>query len=194
MSKTESIKANIISEAATLFSEQGYERTSMREIATRVGISKPAIYYHFTNKQTLFEELVNSSFQMSKKRISDITHVRCNPVQKLKMLVKEFFISTKDNPEQARFLYDLSAGNIRKDIKLNHRNVFSKHEALFNQILESGKQQGVFKKDLNNFTFIMIFIGTINMYMITYIKGEIDELNDKTADQIVDLLLNGIKK
>lgn len=194
MSKPESIRTTILDEAAVLFSQLGYERTSMREIAKRVGVSKPAIYYHFSNKQTLFEELVTTSFQMSKKTFNYVVEHEGDPVQKLKDIAIRLFNSTRDNPERARFLHDLSAGNIRKNIRLNHRKVFSKHEVLFNQIIDSGKNQGIIKKDLDNFTFIMVFMGTINMYMIAYIKGEIERLDDKTAEHIIDLLLNGIKK
>ncbi|NIS79786.1 MAG: TetR family transcriptional regulator, partial [Anaerolineales bacterium] len=39
-----------------LFMNNGYERTSLADIADRIGFTKPAIYYHFDNKQTLFEE------------------------------------------------------------------------------------------------------------------------------------------
>ena len=194
MSKTESIKSIILDEAAVLFSQFGYERTSMREIAKRVGVSKPAIYYHFSNKQSLFEELVTSSFQMSKKTFNYVNEHESDPIQKLKDIAIGFFNSTRDNPDRARFLHDLSSGNIRKNIKLNHRKVFSNQETLFNKIINSGKEQGIIKKDIDNFTFIMVFIGTINMYMIAYIKGEIEQLSDETVEHILDILLNGIKK
>jgi len=193
MSKTESNKSCILREAAVLFSQKGYERTSMREIAEKVGISKPAIYYHFSNKQALFEELITTSFNMSQKRITDIANCDCDPIKKLNDLALGFLQSTKQNPDGARFMHDLIAGNIRKDIKLDHRKVFSKHEELFNQILNKGKEQGLIKQGLDNFTFIMIFIGTLNMYTISFIKNEIDDLNSKTVEHIINVLLHGIK-
>jgi AcrR family transcriptional regulator len=42
--------------ALELFAEQGYERTSLREIAERLGVTKAALYYHFKSK----EDIVNS--------------------------------------------------------------------------------------------------------------------------------------
>lgn len=193
MSNIDSHKQIILKKAAALFSQKGYERTSMREIAEQSGITKPAIYYHFKNKQALFEELLHSAFMVSQKHYEDITFRDCDPLEKIRYLAKGFFISTKTNPDRARFIHDLTAGNIRKDIKLNHRKAFSKQEEYFNNILDDGKKQGIIKKDLDNFTFIMVFIGTLNMYTIGYIKGEIDDLSEKTLDNIVDVLLNGIK-
>ena len=43
----------ILREAHELFYEKGYEKASMREIAERVGISKAAMYHHFTNKEEI---------------------------------------------------------------------------------------------------------------------------------------------
>jgi AcrR family transcriptional regulator len=39
--------------AVELFTERGYEKTSLREIADRVGITKASLYYHYPSKQTL---------------------------------------------------------------------------------------------------------------------------------------------
>jgi AcrR family transcriptional regulator len=44
--------------ALELFAEQGYEKTSLREIAERLGVTKAALYYHFRTK----EEIVSSLF------------------------------------------------------------------------------------------------------------------------------------
>ncbi|MGW7049916.1 TetR/AcrR family transcriptional regulator [Streptomyces avermitilis] len=47
--------------ALELFSEQGYEKTSLREIAEHLDVTKAALYYHFKTKEeiliSLFEDL-----------------------------------------------------------------------------------------------------------------------------------------
>jgi len=47
----------ILETAYELFATQGYEKTSLSMISNRVGISKPALYYHFSSKAALFEVL-----------------------------------------------------------------------------------------------------------------------------------------
>lgn len=193
MKKTDSVKSTILKEAASLFSERGYEQTSMRKIAEKVGVSKPAIYYHFANKQSLFEELINTAFELSKKSIEEIAETDFDSITKLKNLAIGFFESTKNNPEFARFMHDLSVGNIRKNIKLNHHEVFCKQQEWFDQILTDGKEHGLIKSDLDNYIFTMAYIGTINMFTIGYLKGELTNLSQKQAEQIVNLLLDGIR-
>ncbi|MEV0725605.1 helix-turn-helix domain-containing protein [Micromonospora purpureochromogenes] len=54
--------------ALELFTEQGYERTSLREIAERLNVTKAALYYHFKSK----DEIVNSLVEDRVRRIDEL--------------------------------------------------------------------------------------------------------------------------
>lgn len=56
MAKTKEI---IVEKALRLFLEKGFYHVSMTMIAAEVGISKPAIYHHFTNKDELVEGVLD---------------------------------------------------------------------------------------------------------------------------------------
>ncbi|MFE3759787.1 TetR/AcrR family transcriptional regulator [Nocardia tengchongensis] len=50
-------RERIRSVAMELFSEHGYEKTSLREIAERLGVTKAALYYHFRTKEDIVASL-----------------------------------------------------------------------------------------------------------------------------------------
>jgi AcrR family transcriptional regulator len=52
-----STRERILDVALDLFTDQGFDATSMREIAERLHISKPAIYYHFASKEEILMAL-----------------------------------------------------------------------------------------------------------------------------------------
>ncbi|WP_028534326.1 TetR/AcrR family transcriptional regulator [Paludibacterium yongneupense] len=56
--KKETRRQKIIETAAQIFRENGFERTSMSEIATRLGGSKGTLYSYFRSKEDLFGEVV----------------------------------------------------------------------------------------------------------------------------------------
>jgi len=56
-------KEQILKEAVKIFAKKGYENTSLEEIAKEVGITKPAIYYHFKNKKELYNQIFIESFK-----------------------------------------------------------------------------------------------------------------------------------
>ncbi|MNI27514.1 HTH-type transcriptional regulator MtrR [compost metagenome] len=51
---------HILEVAYRLFARNGYEKTSLSMLAKEVGISKPAIYYHFSSKEVLFAALLQA--------------------------------------------------------------------------------------------------------------------------------------
>ncbi|WP_306369237.1 TetR/AcrR family transcriptional regulator [Nocardiopsis sp. CC223A] len=51
-------RAEILAVALDLFGRQGYEKTSLREIAERLDLTKAALYYHFRSKEDLLRALV----------------------------------------------------------------------------------------------------------------------------------------
>jgi len=48
--------------ALELFAEQGYEKTSLREIAGRLGVTKAALYYHFRSKEDIVHSFTDDYF------------------------------------------------------------------------------------------------------------------------------------
>src|SRR5438876_4683379 len=57
--KSRATRAALVELAATLFAEQGYVQTSIRDIARRGGLTSGAIYGHFRNKADLLVEAIN---------------------------------------------------------------------------------------------------------------------------------------
>lgn len=51
-------KARIQAAARELFGQKGVQQTSLREIADRLGITKPALYYHFDSREALVRSIV----------------------------------------------------------------------------------------------------------------------------------------
>src|SRR5512133_27475 len=50
-------RERILDVALELFNEQGYEKTPLRELAERLGVTKAALYYHFKRKEDILLEL-----------------------------------------------------------------------------------------------------------------------------------------
>ena len=51
--RPDSRRQDILHQASLLFGARGYERTSIRDIATAVGMLPGSVYYHFTSKEAL---------------------------------------------------------------------------------------------------------------------------------------------
>ena len=51
-------KENMLRTALRLFARQGYEATSISDIAAELGMTKSALYKHYAGKQAIFDAIV----------------------------------------------------------------------------------------------------------------------------------------
>ncbi len=64
-------KERILEEALKLFAQSGYMGTSMNDIATGLGVTKAALYKHYTSKQEILDSIVEKMNQMDRERVKE---------------------------------------------------------------------------------------------------------------------------
>ena len=80
-------KRKIFEIAMKLFSEKGYEATSIEEITATVGVAKGTLYYHFSSKEEIFNFLVEEGMKLLKNSIEIKTSKCSNTKDKLKAIM-----------------------------------------------------------------------------------------------------------
>ncbi|MFA9378955.1 MAG: TetR/AcrR family transcriptional regulator [Lachnotalea sp.] len=88
-----STKQRIIEEALSLFSQYGYNGTSVKKIAEAVGIKDSSIYKHFNSKQEIFNQIVATISQRIEKKSLE---VGLPNVENLEDLTNYYVTFTKD--------------------------------------------------------------------------------------------------
>jgi AcrR family transcriptional regulator len=63
-------RARIQEVALELFISEGYDKTSLREIAERLGVTKAALYYHFPTKDDIINSLIEDRIERIEELIS----------------------------------------------------------------------------------------------------------------------------
>src|ERR1700678_1656229 len=61
--RTEETQAKILNAAQEIFSENGFEKTQLEEVAARAGYTRGAIYAHYASKEDLFLALMEQRAQ-----------------------------------------------------------------------------------------------------------------------------------
>ncbi len=61
-------KENILHTALRLFARDGYEATSVSDIAGELGMTKGALYKHYKNKRDIFDSIVERIYQLDAER------------------------------------------------------------------------------------------------------------------------------
>ncbi len=80
-------KRKIFETSMKLFSEKGYDATSIEEITATVGVAKGTLYYHFSSKEEIFNFLIEEGMKLLKISIEIKTSKCTTTIDKLKAIV-----------------------------------------------------------------------------------------------------------
>ena len=136
----------ILEAALAAFFEQGYHGTPVRDIARRVGVTVPALYYHHANKEAILVALLDRITRDFIERARDAdAEAGDDVVQRLRLVVESIALGMTWRPElsslQAEMRY-LSA-----EQHAQQAAVRDELEGLLAQIVAEGVAEGVFSVD-----------------------------------------------
>lgn len=184
----------ILNAAQELFYEKGYEKATTREISQKVGISKAALYHHFTNKEEILfkiclraaDELINNM----KRAISRNKNLDVPLKEKLKDIMLEYattYLKNKNfnkillheieflSPEKKRVILDKETENVHQ----------------LRNFLKELMDQGVIKKfDPTVMTFSII---SALHWLYFWFKPEKGLSLEEVIEQIAEMYLEGIE-
>lgn len=82
-------RANILKAAEELFSEKGFDATSVGSVAKKAGVNKALIYYYFENKDDLIHSLFREIILEMGEKSAEHATLRDNPVAVREKIAKE---------------------------------------------------------------------------------------------------------
>jgi AcrR family transcriptional regulator len=98
------VKPAIIATATPLFAAQGYEATTTLQIARKVGVTEPAVFYYFKNKQSLFSAILEAAASIYFQLIEELDFNSCEPFACLEALIRIHFAIVAEKPEHMHIL------------------------------------------------------------------------------------------
>ncbi|WP_461832886.1 TetR/AcrR family transcriptional regulator [Desulfothermus sp.] len=184
---------NILEKAHELFVEKGYERSSMREIAERVGISKAALYHHFKNKEEILftlcvqaGEIINEDMRQAiLKSETQYSNVR----DQLVNILYDYTIGylKHKNFNKILFFEIESLPPEKREIIINYeRSNVAQFKNYLRRIMEQGK---IKKTNITVLTFC--FFATVQWLYFWYKKDGQLSIRE-IIENIVDYFLYGI--
>ena len=81
-------RQEILRASARLFQEQGYDGTSMNDVAAALKLSKGGLYHHFQSKDEILFNLMNHAMDITEERVINRVKAIPDPEERLRMLIK----------------------------------------------------------------------------------------------------------
>jgi len=113
-------REEILQAAKELFLELGYEATTIRRIADRVGVSAPALYLYFQDKEQMMLALCDQTFAVLIESIAEIENTVTDPRERIRRFGEAYLKFGLAHPDEYKLIF--LGTNIPESIrKLGHR-------------------------------------------------------------------------
>lgn len=83
----------IIRKAAELFNERGFYETSLNELAKRLNVTKPSLYYYFKNKDDILLQILNQTITEFTPAMTMANESGLCGLEKLKIFLTQYTVS-----------------------------------------------------------------------------------------------------
>ena len=156
----------IIEKAEELFATQGYEGTTVRDIADAAGVNLAMISYYFGSKEKLLEALFIERMNATRHRIEAVVNNQSlTPFQKIETLIDEYI--TRVEEKEAFYKIMLSEQVINKNTVVMKllKELKLTYARLISSVIEEGQKQKVFRKDVDIVLMLTTMTGTV-MFML----------------------------
>ncbi len=104
----DSLRQEILDAARELFVRQGYEATSVRRIAEKVGCSPGILYHYFEDKPAIMAQLVREAFVRLTERLLAICNDTAPPADRLRRSLVTYVRFGLDHPHHYNVLFSPS--------------------------------------------------------------------------------------
>jgi len=137
-------RERILVEASRLLSLNGYRGTTTRDIAAAVGISQPSLFFHFSTKRAIVEELYRSDLTPALRGFENLVASQGTPGAKLFAMIVGEVDRVMGSPFDMRAYISFEALN-DPDLE-EFRDLLQQFDDLTSGFIRAGQESGQFTK------------------------------------------------
>jgi AcrR family transcriptional regulator len=170
-------RARIIESAQALFARNGYEGTSIDEIATDAGYTRGAFYANFPNKEAVMKELIAHGFEGDLAGIKSMVDAAGSPADVADLygnLARQFY----EQPSNTLWMLEFQLAAVRHpELREPYAKQFSRLRAAVQQIIDQSYKDHPDDERARAARFADVFIAVLSGVSLIKILDpqEVDE-------------------
>jgi AcrR family transcriptional regulator len=160
-------KEQIIEAAIELFSQKGFEGTSIRDLAAKADVNVAMVNYYFGSKDKLFEALVELKAASARVTLEGLLKDQSlTSIEKIDRIIDSYIERLFVNRKFHRLLHQEMIMNQREPLQESITTLLLPNSLAIKAIIEEGIEKGQFKQVDVTLTMVSL-IGTINQLLLS---------------------------
>ena len=183
-------QGDVLSNAARLFREKGFERTSLKEIAEACNMLPGSLYYRYNSKEALLVELMRRGVDLVTAEVESAYASSDDPLERLRLCINAHLralLVDSDAVYVLLFEWRALGPEAREEII----ELRDQYESLWAEILETMIEQGVIRKNVDGRLLRLIGLGALN-WVATWFDPNGAHSLDAIGDLIWQIAMDGV--
>jgi len=183
--EVENIEVKIIEAAKKQFTENGFKKTSMSDIAAAAGINRPTLHYYFHTKDKMFEAVFSLVVQSFMPKIELIAVEDISFEEKLGKIIDQYLIIYKENPDLPQFVI----GEIQRDpdhlLSVMKKLGFDNYLVIFGRLINIERKKGNLKQVPEPILLLTFFSQLTFPFLSRNMIKKLFELDDEGFGKLI---------
>jgi TetR/AcrR family fatty acid metabolism transcriptional regulator len=186
----------LLEAAAKVFSERGFKRTTMAEVARRADVGKGTVYEYFESKESLFLELLDWYCSVSLQAAAPSGGEKATATESLKAFGQDTVRLMLENwdlfPLSMEFWSEASQTRQREGLFKVMKGMYEGYRSVVVAILRAGQASGEFRKGLDLEALATMVVGGFDgMFLQYHFDPSLDPA--AIADRFMEVFIEGIR-
>ncbi|OJV79650.1 MAG: hypothetical protein BGO34_14150 [Bacteroidia bacterium 44-10] len=186
------VKKTIVESATIFFSKYGFYKTTMEEIARHIHKAKGALYYYFSSKEDLFNEVLKQELGIVKATLLKIVDREIEPME----MFKEYMLHRFELLNNSLNYHETLKGNLFDKYKfvkdvLDDFHLFERIQVTL--ILKKGMNDGYLEIANINSTVEVIMMIANSIEIPLFLQGRYKNY-ENTINELISLITNSLSK
>lgn len=182
-------RADVLHAAVELFIEQGYDATSVADVARRLGLAKSALYHHFDSKEELLAIALDTALGGLESVLEEPGAKEGAAIDRLRHVVRGAVEVLADNLPEVTLLLRVRGNSSTETAALERRRVFDQRVT---EIVTDAQAQGDIRSDISPRRATRLIFGMVNSLVEWYRPGGVAE-RDQLAREFLTVALDGVR-
>jgi len=191
--KKKKTKASILTAAIKLFSDQGYDRTSIEQIAREAGVGKGTVYSYFHTKKDIIKGFCEFELEQIHEKLVSRSDQDAPVLDQMKTIYMMEFNHITSNKEFGRLFLRESVFPDDESAK-DSMEMDQKYLELFFPIFATAQERGELRQDLDMLYITAHFYGLYLLVISAWYSGHINtEEVETTMETLFRQALEGLQ-
>lgn len=186
--KREELRRKIIEKSLELFQTQGFQATTMEQIAEVCDIARGTLYNHFPNKESIIQGYLQNSSEDSEAEILEILEAEGSTYSRLLTALSRINQWSAKNEEILKMHTTFRLNEVTTNAGgLSSGNLYR----TLLRIIEKGQQQGELRKDSTAETLTQYLVALYTASFFKWLQGDKAQLGEKEMANLLQFFLYG---